>query len=224
MAARLTSSVFAAQYELPDWRITRHAIEADFRAPSWHDAVTLIAQIGAEADRVQHHPDIDLRYPGRVRVSLTTHGANGLTELDATLAATISSFAAALGAVASSERLMRSDLAIDALDIPKVLPFWRAVLGYIDERPDNPGDPVDAIVDPVRINPPVWFQQMDAPRVHRNRIHLDVRVPHDVAQHRIAAALDAGGTLLSAAHARAFWVLADPEGNEVCVCTWQDRD
>ncbi len=23
---------------------------------------------------------------------------------------------------------------------------------------------------------------------------------------------------------RSFWVLADVEGNEVCVCTWQDRD
>ena len=38
------------------------------------------------------------------------------------------------------------------------------------------------------------------------------------------AALAAGGTLVSDACAPAFWVLADAEGNEVCVCTWQDRD
>ena len=25
-------------------------------------------------------------------------------------------------------------------------------------------------------------------------------------------------------YARSWWVLADPEGNEACVCTWQDRD
>ena len=49
-------------------------------------------------------------------------------------------------------------------------------------------------------------------------------MPHDVAEERIAAAIAAGGTLVSAARARAFWILADPEGNEACVCTWQDRD
>jgi hypothetical protein len=32
------------------------------------------------------------------------------------------------------------------------------------------------------------------------------------------------GTVLNDTHARAFWVLADAEGNEACICTWQDRD
>jgi len=40
----------------------------------------------------------------------------------------------------------------------------------------------------------------------------------------VLAALDAGGRLVDDSHARAFWVLADAEGNEVCVCTWTDRD
>lgn len=65
---------------------------------------------------------------------------------------------------------------------------------------------------------------MDVPRPQRNRIHLDVDVPHDEAPARIAAALAAGGVLLSDGAAPAFWVLADTEGNEVCVCTWQGRD
>jgi 4a-hydroxytetrahydrobiopterin dehydratase len=30
--------------------------------------------------------------------------------------------------------------------------------------------------------------------------------------------------MLSDAEAPAFWVLADPEGNEACICTWQGRD
>jgi 4a-hydroxytetrahydrobiopterin dehydratase len=34
----------------------------------------------------------------------------------------------------------------------------------------------------------------------------------------------AGGTLVSAERAPRFWVLADPEGNRVCFCTWQERD
>lgn len=40
---------------------------------------------------------------------------------------------------------------------------------------------------------------------------------------RIDAALAAGGSLVSDEAAPSFWVLADPEGNRVCLCTWQDR-
>ena len=116
------------------------------------------------------------------------------------------------------------EVAIDALDIDAVRPFWQAVLGYVEEPPRTPGGQVHAVVDPNRIGPAFWFQQMDAPRPQRNRIHLDVTVSHDVAEERVAAAIAAGGTLVSAERARAFWILADPEGNEACVCTWQDRD
>jgi 4a-hydroxytetrahydrobiopterin dehydratase len=64
---------------------------------------------------------------------------------------------------------------------------------------------------------------MDEPRTERNRIHIDVLVPHDVAGQRVKDTIAAGGRLVSDAQAKAFWVLADPEGNEACICTWQDR-
>lgn len=110
------------------------------------------------------------------------------------------------------------EIAIDAMDILAVRPFWKAVLGYVDEPEGN------GLIDPLNQGPAVWFQQMDAPRPQRNRIHLDVSVPHDEAEQRIAATLKAGGTLIGDERAPAFWVLADPEGNEACVCTWQNRD
>ena len=50
------------------------------------------------------------------------------------------------------------------------------------------------MVDPLGQRPAVWFQRMDAPRPQRNRIHVDVSVPHDEAEPRIQAALAAGGT------------------------------
>jgi len=40
----------------------------------------------------------------------------------------------------------------------------------------------------------------------------------------VEATLAAGGKLLSDAEAPAFWVLADAEGNEACITTWQGRD
>lgn len=64
----------------------------------------------------------------------------------------------------------------------------------------------------------------DRPRTVRNRIDLDVWVPHDQAEARIAAAIGAGGRLVSDERAPAWWVLADAEGNEVCVCTALTRD
>ena len=109
------------------------------------------------------------------------------------------------------------EIAIDAIDIPAVKPFWEAVLGYKPHLDDDS-------VDPQGRAPAFWFQQMDAPRPQRNRIHIDVTVPHDVAQQRIEAALAAGGTLVSDGAAPAFWILADPEGNEACICTWQGRE
>ena len=114
------------------------------------------------------------------------------------------------------------EIAIDALDIAAVRPFWKAVTGYQDEP--EPSGLNAGLVDPFGRGPAIWFQQMDLPRPQRNRIHLDIDVPHDVAHARIDAALAAGGTLLSDRRAPAFWVLADTEGNEACITTWQSRD
>ncbi|WP_214407741.1 VOC family protein [Pseudonocardia lacus] len=211
----LPPSRFAALDGLDDWRYLLESIHATFDAGSYPAAVALVVAVAEAAEAAHHHPDVDLRYPGTVRVALTTHAAGAVTTADADLARTISALAAAAGAVAQPTRAELTELAIDAMDIAAVRPFWAAVLGYRD---------VDgSLVDPLGRRPAVWFQQMDAPRPQRNRLHVDVVVAHDVAEERVAAALAAGGTLVSDDRARAWWVLADREGNEACVCTWQDR-
>jgi 4a-hydroxytetrahydrobiopterin dehydratase len=106
---------------------------------------------------------------------------------------------------------------MDALVHPDVMPFWRAVLGY-----RQVGD--EDLLDPHSQGPAFWFQQMDAPRPQRNRIHIDVWVAHDQAEARVAAAIAAGGHLVSDEYAPAWWTLADAEGNEVDVDTWMGRD
>ncbi|MGZ8596539.1 MAG: VOC family protein, partial [Actinomycetota bacterium] len=98
-----------------------------------------------------------------------------------------------------------------------VLPFWRAVLGY---RQVGDAD----LIDPRFEGPPFWFQQMDVARPQRNRIHIDVYVPHDQAEARVAAAIAAGGHVVSDENAPEWWTLADAEGNEVDVAPWPDRD
>jgi 4a-hydroxytetrahydrobiopterin dehydratase len=219
----VSAAEFDATADLPDWRYLLGAIEATFVAESFAPAAVLVERIAVAADAANHHPDVDLRYPGRVHVVLMTHAVDGLTTADVELARTISSLAAT-GGLRAAPVGSRLEVAIDALDIDAVRPFWQAVLGYDEWPPQSSGGQVQVLLDPRRIGPAFWFQQMDEPRPQRNRIHVDVTVPHDEAEPRIAAALAAGGHLVSDARARAFWILADPEGNEACVCTWQDRD
>jgi 4a-hydroxytetrahydrobiopterin dehydratase len=224
MTSKVSSTEFHAHADLPDWRVILRRIEAKFDTPSFERAAAFVHQVAEAADAAGHHPDVDLRYPGHVHVTLTTHATNSLTTADVDLARTISRLAADAGLVSVPLQALGVEVGIDAIDIDAVRPFWKALLDYAEEPPGTTGGQVIGLVDPRRIGPAFWFQQMDVPRVQRNRIHLDVIVPHDVAEQRVADAIAAGGHLVSDRRARAFWVLADPEGNEACVCTWQDRD
>jgi 4a-hydroxytetrahydrobiopterin dehydratase len=158
----------------------------------------------------------------RVGLAVQTRTLDAVTERDLALVRGVTEALSADGwRTVPDHRVQLVEIAIDALDIPAVRPFWRAVLGYVDQPG---GGPEGGLLDPARHGPAVWFQQMDAARPQRNRIHLDVSVPHDQLQGRLATALEAGGRLLSDAEAPAFWVLADAEGNEACLTTWQGRD
>ncbi|MFJ5216736.1 VOC family protein [Streptomyces sp. NPDC088354] len=188
-------------------------------------AADAVAACGDDADR---HLRVDIR-PGRVLLALQSVAHATVTARDVDLARRITAALRAAGFATVSEAgagaprsVQLLEVAIDALDIAGIRPFWKAVLGYADEA--GADGPEDALVDPHWQGPAVWFQQMDRPRPQRNRIHLDISVPHDEASRRIEAALAAGGRLVSASRAPAFWVLADPEGNEACVTTWQGRD
>lgn len=179
-------------------------------------AALAVAAAGADGDG---HLIVDLR-ADRVLLRLQTAATGALTGLDLRLAGRVSAALAERSLHTEPDddgvAVQALEFAIDALDIPAVLPFWRAVTGYADSD--------GALVDPVGRGPSIWFQQMDAPRPQRNRIHLDIDVTPEHAPGRINAALVAGGELRDDSAAPAFWVLADPEGNEACVCTWQGRD
>jgi len=201
------------------WRIVRDDAAAHFRTGSFAKGVALVEAIGRIADAAGHLPNVDLR-PDGVTVRLASHTLDGSTvpsERNLALAREISAAAHELGLPADPASLQSVQIAIDAMVIPDVLPFWRAVLGY-----EQVGD--EDVMDRLAQAPPVWFQQMDAPRPQRNRIHLDLYVPHDQAEARVAAALAAGGHIASDQHAPEWWTLADPEGNEVDVAPWPDLD
>jgi 4a-hydroxytetrahydrobiopterin dehydratase len=198
------------------WRVVLDRLEATFATGSFPAAAALVAAIVEAAEAADHHPDLQVRYPGDVRVTLTTHATGGLTTHDVDLARRISELAAETGALADPAVAQQVELAIDTTDADRIRPFWAAVLDYRDDR--------GILVDPRGVGPAVWFQRTEEPRTERGRFHLDVAVPHDQAEARVAAAVAAGGRLVEDRYARAWWVLADADGNEACVCTWQDRD
>jgi 4a-hydroxytetrahydrobiopterin dehydratase len=211
----VTPTQVAAAEGLDDWRVLLRSLHAEFRAPSFPAAAAFVVAIAAAAEQLDHHPNLDVRPSGHVRVSVSTHATGGLTTADIHLALAVSTLAKEHGAVSDPAPLTALEIAIDTMDAARIRPFWAAVLGYRESNGD--------LVDPRRIGPPVWFQQMDQPRSGRGRVHLDVTVPHDQAEARVAATVAAGGHIVSDAHARAWWVLADAEGNEACISTWQDR-
>jgi 4a-hydroxytetrahydrobiopterin dehydratase len=210
------------------WRYVLAVLCTAIRVESLAEAIALATKVtdalGKDAD---DHVRLDAR-PDCLIVRVQTRRDGGLTRQDIDIARTISKLVRAAGLTTSSRvgdagrSVQLLEIAIDALDIPSIRPFWKAVMAYGDEA-DHVG-PKDPLVDPLGEGPAIWFQQMDAPRPQRNRIHFDVSVPHDEATHRVQDALEAGGTLVSDARAPAFWVLADAEGNEACVTTWQGRD
>lgn len=211
------------------WRYLLDALRTSVPVTSLAHAaeVTGIAVAACEA-YADGHLRVDAR-SDRVVLTLQSLDRATLTDRDTDLAHRITAALRGIGlrtdpdlAGNAPRSVQMLEIAIDAVDIPAIRPFWKAVLGYAAEPgADRPTDP---LVDPVGQGPAVWFQQMDRPRPQRNRIHFDLTVPHDEATRRIRAALDAGGRLLSDDRAPAFWVLADVEGNEVCVTTWQGRD
>ena len=204
-----------AQMGLDEWRSMHDALEARFATRDFATGLRLVAAIGEVAGAAGHHPEIALRHD-HVDVLLTSHDAGGKTSRDVDLARVISGVASDLGVRSEPTDVQRLELAIDTWDVDAIRPFWAAVLAM-----QEVGD-VD-VADPRRRLPAIWFQQCEPHDEPHQRFHLDVRVPPEVVESRIAAAVAAGGTLVSDEAAPRFWVLADSQGNKVRLCTHVTR-
>lgn len=95
------------------------------------------------------------------------------------------------------------DLCLDSADPVRVASFWAAALGHeVEVREDG-----DAVVRGPNF-PTIWVDRVPEPKVVKNRVHLDLRVPD------VASLVQLGASVL-AEHER-WTVLGDPEGNELC--------
>jgi len=215
MAERIAPSRFHETPGVEDWRVLAFGACAFYRADSLAPAVRLVEAIGRLADASGKRPDVDVRALG-VTVRLMDYEALGVTEEDVSLAREISGAARELGLTADPSQLRDVELTIDAVDIPAVRRFWCAVLGYEEFGEED-------ALDPYRRWPGIWFQPMDPARTDRNRVHVDLFVPPDLVEARVAAAVAAGGRIVRDSGPQ-WWTIADPEGNEVDVTSTIGRD
>lgn len=207
-----------AEALLDDWRLLFATLHARFRTGSFAKGVVFVDRIAAEAEKADHHPDIDLHY-GFVRVRLSSHDVGGVTQRDIRLARVVSELADGLGLTPETGKLQAVEVGLDSADASEVKAFWAAVLGLKDSDTYD-----DELVDPDGLLPTLWFQETDPHDPPRQRFHFDVRVAPDQAEQRVRAAIEAGGTLVSDARAPRFWVLSDKQGNKACITTWLGRD
>ena len=213
---KLTSAEVAGR-GLDDWRPILGSVLARFETGDFATGLALVNRVGEAAEAANHHPDVDLRY-GHVDIALLSHDVHGLTERDVALAGRISEIAADLGVTARPDKPVRIEWALDTWDHEAVKGFWEAVLGV---EPDQRS--AKQVVDPDGQVPPVWFQQSEEHEAGPQRWHADVWLAPELVAGRIEAAVAAGGTVVDDSEAPSFTVLADPQGNKVCLCTYLDR-
>lgn len=81
----------------PGWKIIDGRLERSYRGADFGTAGEFVATVARIADEQNHHPDIELTYPGTARIMLTTHADGGLTHLDVALALAVDAVAADRG-------------------------------------------------------------------------------------------------------------------------------
>jgi 4a-hydroxytetrahydrobiopterin dehydratase len=70
----------------PEWNIENGQLARTFKFETFPEAIAFVDKVAAIAEESNHHPDIDIRY-NRVRLSLVSHDAGGITSKDFAVAA-----------------------------------------------------------------------------------------------------------------------------------------
>lgn len=211
---RLTARAFHDAGGVEDWRVLYWGAHAFFETGSFTDGARLVAAISDLADELGHFPDVDLR-PEGVTVRTFSKEDGSLSDSDIELARQVSEAARRLGLRADPSRVQMVGIAVAQDSDVDVRPFWAAAFGYRDLGEED-------AIDPNRRNPHLWFHEVEPPRPGRGRVHIDVSVPADQAEARVAAALGAGGRIADDSHVPEWWVLASPDNHGVDIAAWPD--
>ena len=62
----------------PGWTRRNDALTRTFEFPTFAAGIAFVNRVAKVADKMDHHPDIDIRYT-KISFSLSTHSAGGIT-------------------------------------------------------------------------------------------------------------------------------------------------
>ncbi len=87
MPERLSDSEIESRLkDLTGWQRSGDSIERELEFKDFGHALDFVNQVGEEAEKMDHHPDILLHSWNKVKITLSTHSAKGITENDIELA------------------------------------------------------------------------------------------------------------------------------------------
>ena len=198
---------------LDDWAVTHSGAVAAYVAASLPDAARLASAV-AEVPGLDGSGALLTMGDRRLTVRLTRGVFQGESH-HIELARLVSAVARDHGAASDRAAIQSVQVAVSARPDEIDVDFWRAVLGYDPLAEDNG-------VDPLGHGSTVWLQELDPAKPLRHAMHIDVSVPRDQVEARLAAALAAGGRIVTVEDLEATWILADRAGNKVCLAAWPD--
>jgi 4a-hydroxytetrahydrobiopterin dehydratase len=220
-----------AQAALGDWRKLGQGLHARFVTSDFAAGARLVGAIAEAGDAAGHHPRVTLgdRYVDLKLVSDdavyrddegTEHRVEWVTQRDVDLARRVSDIAAQQAVPADPASITTIEVALDTADAARIAPMWAALLTGSTEAQGR-GTIGDDVRDTTGRVPILWFQDTEEHETPRQRFHIDVQVPYDVAEQRIAAAVAAGAVIVDDSRAPWTTILADQDGNRACVGTMQ---
>jgi 4a-hydroxytetrahydrobiopterin dehydratase len=218
-----------SEANLADWRKLGQGLHARYLVDDFGTGVRFVATVSEAGDALGHHPSVTMG-DGYVDLKLVSddavyrdnegneHVVEWVTQRDLDLARRITDIAAEQAVKADPASITAIELALDTARAATIAPVWAALLTGNTEAHGH-GTIGDDIRDATGRVPILWFQDTDEHETPRQRFHIDVWVPPEVADQRVAAAVAAGGIVVDDSQAPSYTVIADQDGNKACVCT-----
>ena len=215
-----------AEARLTDWRKLAQGLHARYLA-DFGAAARFVTAIGEAGDEIGHHPTVSIG-TGHVDLKLssddaiyreddgTEHVVEWVTQQDVDLARRITQIAADHGLPADPASVSVVELGLDTPDSAVSAPVWAALMTG-DADAQGRGTPSDEVRDAGGRVPNLWFGDAQGDMTAQ-RFHLEVYVPLEVREERIAAAIASGGTVVDDSESPGLTVIADQDGNRGVLC------
>jgi len=72
--------------KLNGWQFQKNQIEKEYTLKDFKSTLNFVNKLGEEAERMDHHPDINIHSYNKVKITLSTHSEGGVTNKDFNLA------------------------------------------------------------------------------------------------------------------------------------------